>query len=225
MLNPVTNQARDVTVVGIRHQDMFAQGPFYGAPGMKRMFGDQFVLTDAMIVASGDRSVVVDGLQEAGIDNGLQARDIPRTADAAFADISGIVNLFRSDLGIGIVVGVAGIGVVLVRSVRDRRRTIGTLRAMGFDSAEIGTSFLVEGAFVAAQGLLVGVGFGMLTVAALTKSGLINNIVGFQPPITAPPWSILVLTIALFIAALLASAMPARSASRIPPAVALRLVD
>jgi ABC-type lipoprotein release transport system permease subunit len=31
--------------------------------------------------------------------------------------------------------------------------------------------------------------------------------------------------VGLFMAALLASALPARSASRIPPAVALRLVD
>jgi putative ABC transport system permease protein len=122
-------------------------------------------------------------------------------------------------------VGVAGIGVVLVRSVRDRRHQIGVLRAMGVDAGEIGSSFMIEGAFVAAQGLLVGVGVGVLTIAALTGSQLVYNLLGFSPPLRPPPGTILVLLVGLFVASLLASALPARRASKIPPAMALRLVD
>ncbi|HUR78495.1 MAG TPA: FtsX-like permease family protein [Acidimicrobiales bacterium] len=224
MFSPITNQARDVTVAALRHEDLFAQGPFYGEEGMRSIFGTQFALTDAFILARDDHAVI-DNLQRLGVRNGVVVRDIEDTARAQFAAATSIINLFRSDLGIGVIVGVAGIAVVLVRSVRDRRHQIGVLRAMGVDSAEMGKSFMIEGAFVSAQGLLVGTGFGVLTVAALTKSELIRTVIGFAPPMRPPPVAVLLLTVGLFIASLLASALPARSASKIPPAVALRLVD
>jgi putative ABC transport system permease protein len=226
LVNPVTSEAHDVKVAAIRYQDVLLQGPLYGFPGLKKMFGERLVMTDAFVVDRGaEHDPLIHRLQIAGIENGLEARDIEQTSNAWYNSINGLINLFRSDLGIGIIVGVAGIGVVLVRSVRDRRRTIGTLRAMGFDAGEIGTSFLIEGGFVAVQGLVVGVGFGYLTVMALPGSNLIRALLGFRPGIPTPPPSVLIIATGLFIAALLASVIPARSASKIPPAVALRLVD
>jgi putative ABC transport system permease protein len=139
--------------------------------------------------------------------------------------VSNIVNLYRSDLGIGVVVGVAGIGVVLVRSVRERRRQIGMLRATGIDGRQIGWSFLLEGGFVAAQGLIVGSGLGAAMVMALARSPQIRDVLGFNPPIPLPSPSLLLLTAGVLVASLLASVVPARAASRIPPAIALRLVD
>ncbi|HVT76379.1 MAG TPA: ABC transporter permease, partial [Acidimicrobiales bacterium] len=224
MTSPATNQARDVTVIGIKKQDVFAQGPFYGATGMKAMFGNQFAMSDAMLQTRNDPLVSAD-LQRRGVDNGVEAVDIELAARQQFSVISGIINLFRSDLGIGVVVGIAGIAVVLIRSVRDRRHQIGVLRAMGFDAGEIGTSFLVEGAFVSAQGLLVGIGFGVMTVIATSQGKLLKALIGQKPPIIAPPPTVLLLMVALFVASLLAAALPARSASKIPPAIALRLVD
>jgi ABC-type lipoprotein release transport system permease subunit len=50
-------------------------------------------------------------------------------------------------------------------------------------------------------------------------------LLGFQPALKPPPVTILILTVGLFLAALAASALPARRASKIPPAMALRLVD
>ena len=135
------------------------------------------------------------------------------------------MNLYRSDLGIGLVVGVAGIGVVLIRSVRERNRQIGTLRAMGFEARQIGRSFLIEGAFVGLQGLTVGIGLGVLTILSAAKTASIKDLFGYYPPTPLPPLSILMLGLTLLAAALLASVGPARAASRIPPAVALRLVD
>lgn len=225
MFNPATNQARDVTVVGIRQEDIFAQGPFYGAEGMTAMFGPRFAMTDAYMVTDGEGAAVIERLQRTGVGSGVRVRNVEDAATAAFASLNSIVNLFRSDLGIGIVVGVAGIGVVLVRSVRDRRRQIGTLRAMGFEASEIRTSFLVEGAFIATQSLAVGMGIGVVMISVMTKSEIINTLIGFHPNLRLPPPTIAYITIGLFFAALAACALPARSAAKIPPAVALRLVD
>jgi putative ABC transport system permease protein len=225
MFNPVTGQARDVRVAATRYPDVLGNGPLYGAPGARQMFGDQLVLSDAFLVHRGDHGAFIDDLQRAGIDHGVQARDTKLTSEAATGTIKGLINLFRADLGIGITVGVAGIGVVLIRSVRDRRRTIGTLRAMGVDASEVGRSFMIEGAFVAVQGLIVGVVFSYLCVLALPKTNLIRSLLGFEPGLPSPPPTVLFIAVGLFLAALLASVLPARAASRIPPAVALRLVD
>ncbi len=223
--SPVTGRARDVTVAGVTYGDMFGQGALYGEAGLRAIFGDQLRLTDAFMVAQGPLTTLMTDLERDGLANGLEAHDVKETARAVFSGVNDILKLFRADLGIGIIVGVAGIGVVLVRSVRDRRRQIGTLRAMGFDRGEIGGSFLVEGAFVAAQGLLVGVGFGYLTVLAATKGPIVVNVLGYEPPLPAPTLTTVGLAIGLMIVAVAASAIPARAASRIPPAVALRLVD
>jgi putative ABC transport system permease protein len=222
--DPVTGQARDVTLVGLEFSDVLGNGPYLGSDGLKKLFGDRFVESNALMATTAP-TVVIDQLQLQGVDNGVRVVDIAETARNDFSTISGLINLFRSDLGIGVIVGIAGIGVVLVRSVRDRRHQIGVLRAMGVDAGEIGTSFLIEGAYVSFQGLFVGVAVGIATVAALTNAPLLHQLLGFSPPLRPPPVTILILAVSLFVAGLLASALPARSASKIPPAIALRLVD
>jgi putative ABC transport system permease protein len=155
----------------------------------------------------------------------MRAAVIVDAARDATSFVKDIVNLYRSDLGIGLVVGVAGIGVVLIRSVRERNRQIGTLRAMGFEARQIGRAFMIEGAFVGLQGVVVGIGLGVLTLISISRTAAMKDLFGYHPPRPGLPISIAVLGATLFVAAVLASVGPARAASRIPPAVALRLVD
>ena len=54
-------------------------------------------------------------------------------------------------------IGVVGIGVIMVRAVRERRRQVGVLRGLGFEAKAVRSSFVVESAFVAVEGVLVGV--------------------------------------------------------------------
>ncbi len=225
MFDVVSGQGRDLTVAGVGFADVLGTGALYGVDGAQEFFGARLVSSGALIESRVEPESLVEQLNRAGVENGMDAAAVAQLADERFAFVNSIVNLYRSDLGIGIVVGVAGIGVVLVRSVRDRRRQIGMLRAMGFDSAQIGWSFLLEGGFVATQGLAVGSGLGAVMVMGLARSTQIRDVLGFYPDIPMPSASLVVLTVALLAASLLASAGPARSASRIPPAVALRIVD
>ncbi|MDP1795297.1 MAG: FtsX-like permease family protein [Acidimicrobiales bacterium] len=225
MYNPSTGASRDLTIAGIGQTDVLGNGAYYGYTHAKAFFGDQLVRNSAFFATTGAPSELVRVLNRAGLDNGMKAIVAADEAGEVFANASSTVNLYRADLGVGLVVGVAGVGVVLVRSVRDRRRQIGTLRAMGFESKQIGNSFLLEGVFVAAQGIGVGMGLGMIMTMALSKSLLIKQIVGYYPPVPVPPVSMVVLTVFLLATSLAASYGPARAASRIPPAVALRLVD
>ena len=96
---------------------------------------------------------------------------------------------------------------------------------MGFEAQSIGRSFLIEGGFIAAQSLFVGAGLGSIMVMALSHGQAIKKAVGYYPAVPMPTPAVAVLCAALFIAAVAASAAPARSAAKIPPAIALRLVD
>lgn len=47
------------------------------------------------------------------------------------AETVAILRLFQGFLSLGLLIGVAGLSVVLIRAVRERRRAIGVLRALG----------------------------------------------------------------------------------------------
>lgn len=225
MFNPATGAARDLTIAGIGQADVIGNGAYYGYEHGKEFFGDLLVQNSAFFATTGSPDELVRVLNRAGVANGIEAVVPVDEARERFSAAASTVNLYRADLGVGLVVGVAGVGVVLVRSVRDRRRQIGTLRAMGFESSQIGNSFLLEGLFVAAQGIGVGIGLGLLMTMALSKSIVLEQLVGDTAPIPTPPLSMVLLTVFLLGTSLAASYGPAKSATRIPPAVALRLVD
>jgi putative ABC transport system permease protein len=129
--------------------------------------------------------------------------------------------LMQAYLALGLVVGIAGLGVVMVRSVRERRREIGVLRAIGFVAPQVRNAFLSESAFTALQGIVVGTALALVTAAQLVDSGEFGESAVFTIPWT----DVGILTGAALVASLLATAWPARQASRIPPAVALRTAE
>jgi putative ABC transport system permease protein len=120
-------------------------------------------------------------------------------------------------------VGIAGLGVVMVRAVRERRRSIGVLRALGFPSGTVQRAFLTESSFVALEGILLGTVLSLVTSYLLFNNDKDLKGAGIGFPI---PWAnIAVLVVAAAVASLLATAWPARQASKIRPAVALRIAD
>ena len=142
--------------------------------------------------------------------------------DATVAQTTGMFTLMQQFVGVGLLVGVAGLGVVMVRSVRERRRDVGVFRALGVEPRPVMRSFLFEATFVAAEGVLIGIG-----IALVGTYGLVLNGSGFMAGFTwTVPWRDILMVSALTLgAAALTAAIPARQAGRIRPAQALRLVD
>jgi putative ABC transport system permease protein len=129
-----------------------------------------------------------------------------------------IFQLFQGYLAMGLLVGIAGIAVVMVRAVRERRRQIGTLRALGFPAQSVGRSFAIEAGYVALQGTVIGVLLALLTLYTIvTRSDAMGDL-QFAVPIA----QLSILLAATVAASLLATVAPALSATRIRPAVALR---
>jgi putative ABC transport system permease protein len=117
-------------------------------------------------------------------------------------------------------IGLFGLAVTLAASVWLRARELATLGALGFSRRMLSQSVMLEGALIAALGLLVGLACGIAIGAVLTH--VVNpQAFHWRMPL-AIPWSALlagaVLTLA---AAVLASHYAARQATRLPLAQVL----
>jgi putative ABC transport system permease protein len=143
--------------------------------------------------------------------------------DQQLSRTTGFIRLMQVYLGFGLLIGVAGLGVVMVRAVRERRREIGMLRAMGVSAAVVRRAFLDEAAFIAVQAVLTGVGLGLVTAdQVVVNSGAFAT----QSLDFVVPWvTLLVISAVPLVASLLATISPAHRASRIRPAIALRATD
>lgn len=151
----------------------------------------------------------------------IEAHAIHDEIEQAFSLAKQFLMLIQGYMAIGLFVGIAGLGVVMVRAVRERRRQIGMLRAMGFPAHSVRRAFLAEAAFIAGEGILIGA---ILALVVLNRTfSTLPADVGLS---LAVPWVQLISLIAItFAASILATAAPAQAASRIPPAVALRITD
>ena len=133
------------------------------------------------------------------------------------------LQLLQAFLGLGLLIGIAGLGVVMIRAVRERRQEIGMLRAMGFQTGLVRSAFLAEAGLIALQGTAIGAVLGLVTARQALRS---SDAFGETTMIFTMPWAGLAVIATLpLLAALAATAWPAARAAAIRPAVALRVAD
>lgn len=130
--------------------------------------------------------------------------------------------LLRGYLALGLVIGIIGLGVIMIRAVRERRRAIGILRALGFGASTVRRAFVGEAAIVAAEGILVGVMLGLVTARNLLSSDLAQ---GMDVPFAVPWSTVAILSVLAFVLSVVVAVLPAWQASKIRPAVALRIAE
>lgn len=75
------------------------------------------------------------------------------------------LSVFQALGGLGLVLGALGLGVVLVRSVWERRGELALLRALGFRQRALGWLVLAENVFLLALGLAIGAASALVAVA------------------------------------------------------------
>jgi putative ABC transport system permease protein len=224
VVDPRTGRTRDVTVAAIRAPDyLINSGMFYGWRGAHSLFGDRLVASQSFLslVPGTDPDAFAARLQSQFITNGTEAFAISALMDEAFSMTHQIFQLFQGYLALGLLVGIAGIAVVMIRAVRERRRQIGTLRALGFPAQSVGRSFAVEAGYVALQGTVIGALLALLTLYTIIARSDAMGDVEFAVPFA----QLGVLLAGTVLASLAATVAPALSATRIRPAVALRMTD
>jgi putative ABC transport system permease protein len=158
-------------------------------------------------------------LESAFLKNGLESVDLIQELRDSLAVQLVFQQLLLGFLTVGLVVGVAALGVISTRAVVERRQQIGMLRALGFQRQMVSWVFLIESSFVALLGIGLGVG-----LALIPASQMITDMAADIPGITFQvPWKEIVFVSGLAYAmTLLTTWLPAVQASQVRPAEALR---
>jgi putative ABC transport system permease protein len=222
--DPYTGRRRVLTVAATVPIDYFIEnGVFYGSEGARTLFRYPLALDRLYVsLAPGtDADQFAADVQASFLANGTEAVSIKTIMDEGYTMTRQIFQLLQGYLAMGLIVGIAGTGVVMVRAVRERRRQIGTLRALGFGSRSVGRSFAIETGFVAAEGTVIGAALALVTLYDIVA---LSDSFG-QMSFSIPYVSLTVLLLGTVAASLLATVWPTITASRIRPAVALRMTD
>jgi putative ABC transport system permease protein len=220
--DPESGKTRNLHVIGVLEDTaFFAPGvttsratvdDLAGAPVPAQSY--QFRLKDGV-----DPGSAAKDLEKTFAENGLQAVAIEKEIKDGSTSQGLFNNLLMGFMGLGLLVGIAALGVIAARSVVERRQQIGMLRALGFQRGQVRLAFLIESSFVA----LLGIGLGVALGAALSV-GIVDSfaeqISGIRYTV---PWGTLGVIVGVaYLASLLTTFLPARQASKVYPAEALR---
>jgi len=141
--------------------------------------------------------------------------DVTRTADriAGFLVVQNTyLSTFQALGGLGLLLGTIGLGVVLVRSVIERRGELATLRAFGFRRSFLSRMVLAESAFLLAVGTTIGSVSALLAIAPRFALASVEL-----------PWNALLPTLAaVLVVGMLASLVAVVGVLRVPLLPALK---
>lgn len=223
--DPVGGTMVERTAVGKTLGGFAFSGPFVSQESILEVLGERAAPNRLYVSLDPGASAeeVAAFLEEDHIESGVEARTFGEIVSESQSVNLQFFRLMQGYLALGLLVGISGLGVIMVRSVRERRREVGVLRSLGFQPGTVGRSFLLESAFVAMEGLLIGAALSIVTAYQLLANA---EIFGSADITFEVPWiEVAVLLAVTLVASLLATGWPARQASRIEPAVALRITD
>jgi putative ABC transport system permease protein len=210
-----------VTIIGIIDDEISSLHGLYTNQKTVDRYYPQVHSTSYMI-ALGDptrANAVAHQIEAAMLANGTQADSVRDQIRDAEKENSGFLYLVEGFMGLGLIVGVAAVGVIAFRSVVERRQQIGVLRALGFPRSLVSLGFMIETTFMVGLGVISGTALGVLLAHNMLTSD------SFGDPVSSftIPWMMIVLlAIGTPIAGLLLTWLPSRQAARIAPAAALR---
>jgi putative ABC transport system permease protein len=223
VVDPVTGTQTSRTIIGITDNDFTFAGSYMSNDSLNEALGGRVPISRFEIETTDVVNVdeVATRVQGALVENGVEADSFRSIVEENLSANLQFFRLMQAYLALGLIVGIAGLGVVMIRAVRDRRREIGVLRSLGFVPQRVRRAFLLESGFVALEGILVG-----SILALVTSSQLVENGDFGETAVWVIPWvQVTIVWASAFVASLLAAAWPAQKASKIAPAVALRIAD
>ena len=151
----------------------------------------------------------------------MDAASIAQEAAEFVAQQQRLFGLFQVYLSLGLVLGIASLGITQARSVLERRQEVGMLRAIGMPARMVFRSFVLEGFFIFSLGALTGVLSGLIVSWGLH----VQTYARLGIPFTVPWGQILLFLAVAYAFTLAATLVPARRAARLSPAEAIRYIE
>ncbi|CAN5804521.1 hypothetical protein BH23CHL2_BH23CHL2_33890 [soil metagenome] len=223
VVDPGSGRSTTVTIIGVIDSEISTVfGLYMGQQVIQDLYGTAdtsqvyLQLADGSLENSRD---VARQIETALVESGVQAESMEVQLEEAAQVQTGFIDLIQGFMALGLLVGIAALGVISFRAVVERRQQIGMLRAIGFQKNMVAATFLIEAMVVATLGILSGLILGLI----LSRNLITSAEVGAEFDSFVVPWGQIgaFLGIAL-VAAVMMTIIPSRNAASVPVAEALR---
>jgi putative ABC transport system permease protein len=220
---PITISGQDgaeaeFMVIGVLSSAPSFFGAMMSAEGAAELGYDTPTRYFLRVPEGADARETANAIEGAFSRSGLQTSLPKEELAESRSSINSIFYLLQGFVGLGLLIGIAALGVVTIRAVVERRQQIGVLRAIGFQREMVTSVFMLENMFIAGLGVLIGYGL------ALTFAyNLYLQVEADQGLPFLPPWATLIgIGLAVFAETLFTAWLHARQAARVVIAEALR---
>ncbi|HLG10342.1 MAG TPA: FtsX-like permease family protein, partial [Dehalococcoidia bacterium] len=195
-----TGREARVTVVGvlaIQVGPSYTSGIYVNEAAYEATFGEPEFLRNYVKFDDGVKvKAAAESIEASLVTEGVQVETTKSLLDATVAESNTFVRMFQGFMALGLLTGIAALGVIAYRSVTERRQQIGMLRAIGYQSGSIALTFMLESGFIALMGILSGVVGGMIIARNLFTSGQFSG-EGIE---FAIPWTeVLIIVVTAFV--------------------------
>jgi len=223
--DPQTDRQVRLTVIGVLADGMPLEmvGIFTSQDTLVDAFADRVAPTTYVLALrpGSDAGAIATRVERELLANGVEAESFSDALDEAMGASVTFNRLVQGFMGLGLLVGVAALGVVAARSVVERRQQIGVLRAIGFRRGMVQLSFLLESSFIALTSIVVGCTLGLVVAWNVVRDS--QGEPSWENLSFVVPWpNLLVIFLVVYAVALATTWAPAVRASRVYPAEALR---
>ena len=219
-----TGESRTVNVIGVMATapSQVFLGVFVPPTVMDAVFGGpESTIRFVSLVPGADDRAEARAMEKALLSQGVQADSLRELIDDAQQVQQGFLWLIQGFMALGLLVGIAAVGVIAFRAVVERRQQIGVMRAIGYRRGQVALSFVLESSLLAIVGVVSGVVLGL----ALTQRLLFGDAFdfGFKPDTFYVEWLQIALVSAFcIIASVLMTLIPAFRAASVPVAETMR---
>jgi len=220
--DPLSGAARTLTVAGLALETRWAGADHvYVAQAVTDELAGGTAPANLLYVetaAGTNNDVVAAIIDGTHLPDGAYARSFRTLAVDTLSAQRQFLDIGAGYATVGLLADLAGIGVLMVDRVRERRRQIAMMRALGVRARTLRRAFRVEAVVIAVEGILVGLVTGVILAWRLGASGGLGQHLGFSVPIGV----LSAVAAAVVVASIVATTVPARRAGRLRPAGALR---
>ena len=165
--DPQTGTIRTLTVIGVLHETaspLVTLGITTSQRSAEAAYGDRArpTMHYLQLAPGADAKATAKSLESAFLANGMQATATQSDLNDMMGTQHAFTYILEGFMGLGLLVGVAALGVISARSVVERKQEIGVLRSLGFQREMVQLAFLLESSFIALLGITVGTALALI---------------------------------------------------------------